>query len=85
MIARPLASSFTSPRILVRRRRTQAVLKSGLVVLALALVGALLLAPRELAAVRLFDVSLAWWAALAAHALALLVVAGGPAADDTPP
>lgn len=49
-------------------------------VLALLAVGGLLLAPRQLAAIRLLGVSLAWWAAVLAHlgigALALGATAG---------
>lgn len=85
MIARPPTSLVPTGRILFRRRRAQAVLKSGLVTIALGLVGALLLAPRELAAVRILHVSLAWWAALAAHVLGLLVLATGPPGDDAHP
>ncbi len=85
MIARPSTSFVPTPRTLFRRRRAQAALKSGLVVVALGLVGALFLAPRELAAVRLLDVGLAWWAALAAHGLFLLLLAAGPPGDDARP
>lgn len=84
MIARPPTSYLLTSRILFRRRRAQAALKGSLVALVLALVGALLLAPRELPAVRLLDVSLAWWAVLAAHALGLLLLATRPPGDHRP-
>lgn len=46
-------------------------------VTSLALVGALVLAPNELPAIRLLGVSLAWWATLAAHAVAAAVLLAG--------
>lgn len=78
MIARPRAFQPATPRLLFERRRAQAVAAVALIALGLATVGWLLVAPRELAAVRVFGVSLAWWAVFAAQALGLGVLATGP-------
>lgn len=49
----------------------------------LAAVGGLLLAPNQLAAIRLLGVSLAWWAAVLAH-LGIGALALGATADRRP-
>jgi hypothetical protein len=64
------------------RRRRLAVLRAGLTVtLPLAAVGALLVAPHDLAAIRLAGVGLGWWAAAAAGGAALVALALGLAAE----
>lgn len=62
-------------RGLFRRRRAWAVALSGGTLVVFALAGALLAAPRELASVRLAQLSLGWWAAAAAAAFGVLVLA----------
>jgi hypothetical protein len=72
-------------RGVVRRRRLAAAQGALAVVLPLAVVGVLLAAPHDLAAVRFGGVGLAWWAAGAAGGVTLAVLAVGARADDRRP
>ncbi|MGH7318040.1 MAG: hypothetical protein ACRELA_00200 [Candidatus Rokuibacteriota bacterium] len=56
--------------------------------LALAAVGCLLVAPGHLASIRLYGVNLGWWAALAVYALGLVILSlwlAGRAEHPSPP
>ena len=78
MIARrPGAAPIPSSRDRFQRRRGRLLGAAATIVAAQAAVGWLLLAPNDLAALRLFGVSLAWWAALSAHALGVAALLFG--------
>ncbi len=77
MIPRDPASA-PSPRDHFRRQRVRLLRSAALVILPLGGVGWLLAAPSELAAVRLGGVSVSWWLAGLAWALALLALPLGP-------
>lgn len=87
-MSRSRVSPARAGRERFRRRRARAFTASALVLLALAAVGCLLVAPGHLASVRLYGVSLGWWATLAAYALGLIVLGlwlAGRAERPSPP
>jgi hypothetical protein len=70
----PRPSGAATLRSRFRRRRRRAVLGVLAIACGAAGTGALLVAPRGLASVRLLEVSLGWWAAGLACALELAVL-----------